>query len=397
MCVAEAAEVARGPHAHNFDNVNISTSIFVEQRTSGPAKVQSGTFAIIYKLFNASPSAMELEPMTARAKIAPDLTFNGDIRPTREQLASFNKNILIHVIKTLIKFCPDFKKYSDTTTYPKLQHQARRKLPAGHKTECYPLRVSTINEATVDNQPLVVADSYEQMKIPHEDLENRASPSYNDQFTNAKMRAASARRRDDVNDFLRMAVWKLGPGFFHFAMNHMWSELSIHRGSLQDLGSLTHLFAVMDKTRLGGQHPDYHSLLQALTQIFQGMVLNAWRLECEHSSLAAFAESDPNEDDLLRIAQKIISEHATPSPKTDSTDGEDTETDIPRENVKILLHDLSHTMELVGAISDGDIGRIEDMLGKFAMMFRGAGSNNYCAEILHWIHNTKYVWTPAFA
>jgi hypothetical protein len=30
-------------------------------------------------------------------------------------------------------------------------------------------------------------------------------------------------------------------------------------------------------------------------------------------------------------------------------------------------------------------------------MFRGAGCNNYCTEILHFILNLKYVWTPAFA
>jgi hypothetical protein len=53
--------------------------------------------------------------------------------------------------------------------------------------------------------------------------------------------------------------------------------------------------------------------------------------------------------------------------------------------------------ELVRAISDGDIGRIEDMLPMLAMMFRGAGSNNYCTEILHFIHNLKYVWTSEFA
>lgn len=398
LCVAEAAEVARGPHAHNFDNINISTSIFVEQRTSGPAKVQSGTFAIIYKLLNAPPSAMELAPMEARAKVAPNLRFNHDIRPTQSQQTSFNGNVRIHIIKTLIKFCHEFHQFSDALRYPELQYKARRKLPAGYKTECFPLRVSTINEATVDNQPLVVANSYEeQMKIQPEELENLAIPSYNDQFTNAKMRASQVQRQDDVNGFFRMALWKLGIGFFHFAMNHIWSLLHIHRGSLHDIGSLTHLFAIMDKTRLGGQHPDYHSLLAALEQIFHGIILNAWRRECGYSSIEGFAASNPSEETLLEIAQTIIFKHATPSPQIDSNELEDSEGDIARDNLKLLLHDLCHTMELIRSLSAGDIGRVEDTLGNFAMMFRGAGSNNYCAEILHYIHNSKYVWTPAFA
>ena len=31
------------------------------------------------------------------------------------------------------------------------------------------------------------------------------------------------------------------------------------------------------------------------------------------------------------------------------------------------------------------------------MVFRGAGSNNYASEILHWLYNVKNVWTPKFA
>ena len=71
--------------------------------------------------------------------------------------------------------------------------------------------------------------------------------------------------------------------------------------------------------------------------------------------------------------------------------------DKVHRNIRLLTHDLLYLLELVRAISDGDIGRIEDFLPQLAMMFRGAGSNNYCTEILHFILNLKYVWTPEFA
>ncbi|KJA21726.1 hypothetical protein HYPSUDRAFT_100027, partial [Hypholoma sublateritium FD-334 SS-4] len=67
------------------------------------------------------------------------------------------------------------------------------------------------------------------------------------------------------------------------------------------------------------------------------------------------------------------------------------------ENICKLTRDLLYFAELIRAISDGDIGRIEDVLPQLAMMFRGAGGNNYCTEILHFIHNLKHVWTPEFA
>jgi hypothetical protein len=93
----------------------------------------------------------------------------------------------------------------------------------------------------------------------------------------------------------------------------------------------------------------------------------------------------------------------TPDDSDDDTMHESTATlpnpndDILRQNLILLTHDLVYVIELIHATSDGDCGHIKDILGNLAMMFRGAGSNNYCAEILHFIHNLKKVWTPDFA
>ncbi|KAF9218560.1 hypothetical protein BS17DRAFT_720339, partial [Gyrodon lividus] len=59
--------------------------------------------------------------------------------------------------------------------------------------------------------------------------------------------------------------------------------------------------------------------------------------------------------------------------------------------------EIYYVLELVQACLDADFGRVEDILGNLAMIFRGAGSNNYCSEILHFIFNLKKVWTPEFA
>jgi hypothetical protein len=52
---------------------------------------------------------------------------------------------------------------------------------------------------------------------------------------------------------------------------------------------------------------------------------------------------------------------------------------------------------LTSAFSDGDFGQVEILLTRLAAIFRAAGGNNYCFEILHMILNLKYVWTPDFA
>lgn len=71
--------------------------------------------------------------------------------------------------------------------------------------------------------------------------------------------------------------------------------------------------------------------------------------------------------------------------------------DIAHRNFRLFARDILLSKELVSATSAGDFGRIEDLLGVLAMIFRGAGSNKYCYENLHLIHNLKNVWTSKFA
>lgn len=197
----------------------------------------------------------------------------------------------------------------------------------------------------------------------------------------------------------------------------------------------------MEKVRLGGDHPDYHTLLAALTQILEGLIINAWRTKCGHGSLDDFAQSKPTAEAVLALARKLISKYAAPreillpttakpkqsplqnmqenictpqQPGSDESSGsgaaesetEETSTasntmpappDNIHNNVILFTRDLLYVVELVDAISAGDFGRVEDILPDLACVFRGAGSNNYSTEILHLLFNLKEVWTPKFA
>ena len=152
------------------------------------------------------------------------------------------------------------------------------------------------------------------------------------------------------------------------------------------------------------------ALLAALTQILHSIILNAWQDECGHLSLASFTESNPTHEQLLNISQKILLKHTVPIEEVDQPDDNsdhDSEAvdesvtllpnpndNILHQNLVLLMHDLVYVIELIRAISDVDWRCIEDILGNIVMMLWCAGSNNYCIEILHFIHNLKKVWTP---
>jgi hypothetical protein len=298
---------------------------------------------------------------------------------------------------------------------------ARRPFPVGWITPEFPTRATIIEEATTRGNLLYHDEIYlNQFKRTTDSLSKYAIPSINDQLTNARIRAGQILRAQDTNAWNRREVFQLAFGLFHLCLNLVWGILHAHRGTVNMTGSLSYFFSLMEKTRLGNDQPDYHTLLAALTQILDGLLLSAWRRECGSVSLEAFAKSKPTAQQLRDIATRILNEYATPftapEPESDpdspdvSVDSDSDEEvtpradtselakqDIAHHNIRLLTRDLLVVTALTCAISDGDFGRIEDFLPQLAIMFRGLGCNKYCTEILHFLHNLKVVWTPEFA
>ena len=394
------------PHALAYDNINILTSIFVEQQENMLSKVQSGTFPVIYELLNANLEHMKLEPMIAHFKMSSPLTMS-DVRPRKEALRSFCLQSAINISDVLFKYVEGFAYVKDHSCF---QHPARRAIPKGHKTKFYCLRATTIEEASVEGNLLVHDDIYRvQLKLdPHDSsINNLAIPTFNDQLTNCRIRGAQVICSQDVLRFEQRVIFQISLGLFHLVMNLIWALLATHRGTIDKIGSLTFFFAVLKKARLGSEHPDFHTLKAALLQILEGLLLNAWHLKTGYTSLQDYAKSMPSAEDILQTAYNILKHYATPECEQEFSSASKRKAalsllatgpgrDNVYYNVILLTRDLLYVLELVNAIPAGDFGRIEDILPDLACIFRGAGSNNYSTEILHLIFNLKEVWSPEF-
>ena len=274
-----------------YDNINISSSIFVEQQGAGtPAKVQSGTFAILYGLQNATLDDLKLQPIMNRYRNCNGLSPE-DLCLNLDQLKCLNHQFSVIVLQILFKYCRDYSAYS---LDPTLQPITRRALAANNKTQQFPLRTTTIEESSVHGNLLVHEDTYlVQLGQETDDLVKYTIPSINDQSTNARIRGAQVLRIYDRDPWNRRDVFQLGFGLFHLCMNLIWALLHVHRGSLYQMGSLTYFFALMEKARLSADHPDYHTLLAALTQVLEGIILAGWLDElgdCEEPTSGSFKE-----------------------------------------------------------------------------------------------------------
>ncbi|KAJ7912813.1 hypothetical protein B0H13DRAFT_1874402 [Mycena leptocephala] len=279
----------------NWDNINISTSDFAEQHSGGPAKVQSRTYAIIYRLRNPNPRAMALGPLLARQ---PEQRLRRTLTSTSMSAQLWSRASVRIAISELM-YSKGFAEYTERSAF---QLISRRPMPEDYIANQFPVRLSTIEENSIPgnlsiHENVVVT----QLKITYAELSKKALN-----------RGCKAVRAFDINPFLRAQVFQLGIGVFHFCLNLIWAVLRSHRGHENTEGSLAYFFVILEKAWLGGKHPDYHSPLAALMQILDGLLLDAWRLECGSVNLTAFAATEPTTEQLLVIADRILSEHVMP-------------------------------------------------------------------------------------
>jgi hypothetical protein len=227
--------------------VNISTSDFAEQRSGGPATVQSGTYAIIYRLRNPNPRAMALGPLLARAETAPDLDFNLDVRPTLEQSISSYRNFRAYVIRVLFRYSKGFAEYTERSAF---QFISRRPMTDDYITNQFPVRLSTIEENSIPGNLSVHENIFvTQLKLTYAELSKKAILSINDQATQALNRGCKAVRAFDINPFLRAQVFQLGIGLFHLCLNLIWAVLHSHSGHENTEGSLAFFLSSSSRKR----------------------------------------------------------------------------------------------------------------------------------------------------
>lgn len=336
---------------------------------------------------------MELAPILERLRKSTDLTM-AEFRPSVDALRAYLRQTTVRIAMVLSKYVKEFAKSPEIA---KFKYYPRRPLPLGVKNRFYPLRVCQIEEATIKGNLLLHDDIFlTQLQQLPQRLCRYALPSWNDQLTNARIRGCKAKRWGDSNEWTRREIFQLGLALFHLLMNLIWGILRIHRGSALESASLTYFFVIMDKTRLGGEKPDFHTLHAALIQILDGIILSAWQCECGFSTLQEFAASAPTSSQLEEIASRILLNHLSPKPPSAGPSPQ-TANDTVHQNLRMLARDLLYVAELTEAVSSGDFGRVEDILPDLAAIFRAAGSNNYSTEILHFLFNLKKVWTPEFA
>lgn len=389
--IKKAAKLASGPHMLGFDNEQISMSTHISQRPGAIPAVRSFTAGILYALRNATLGACVLQPILDRRKNCPIITYKNHIQLTRCQRSSFHRHLVLDVMDILIKNTPGFQ----TDAYTQLiKHEKHRPPPEGHKTEEFILPTLEIDESTTIGVLSYFEVIYNKiLKVSEALLNCLAIPTVNDQLTNSRICGSQVERRGDISPTRRVDNFQCGIGMFHADMNLGWKIHTVHEGSPDVPGSLSFWQAFLGTKRIGTARPDYYTLKTHHMDILYGNILHSWSKKTGHDDLENYAKTNPLPSELENTAAEILNDYISDEALSDCKSKKDN----LFYNVVLLNRDLLYLYEFQAAISSGDFGRLELMLGTLTRMFNGAGARNYSTEFLHLIQNLKISWPEPFA
>ena len=117
--------------------------------------------------------------------------------------------------------------------------------------------------------------------------------------------------------------------------------------------------------------------------------------EDRHSSLQAFADSQPEWSHVQALVQKAIGRFLPNPNKLKSMDDEEPEERDQQLENSMGFHIYSALYEEISyAMDHGDIGRVEMCLIAWAPLFEAAGKKKYAQHTIKLVHDLNHVFPP---
>ncbi|KDR68635.1 hypothetical protein GALMADRAFT_256920 [Galerina marginata CBS 339.88] len=392
--MTEAKRTAEGPHILHIDH---------STRPNGSKKLS----ASILTHPDAKAEDMLLGPILER-RYTTEIKFEkDDIMPNKEQRESILLQAAVFAVQCLIQYVLEFKKYEDE---PLFQFPQRRPLPEEHRTHTFPVASSLGEKLTISRFISLVKETYiTNLHLDGKGFETRAIPCINDTFVNANIRRVQTLRPTTDADRKLLNSLQLGPGLSDILRKLVTVTIKLHCPEGSDsTDGLAQLFKTIDKPHLALAKPqDHGDAVIALETIVEGLLLNSWQTNCGFDSLVEYAASEPEPEEILALAKKIVIKHTKrlvpkqperfPDDTLYSAELSDEESDgMVYKNHRLLFRDVIYIVLLKRAISDGDFGRIEDFLGVIALTLLAGDLEDTCFEIMHLLYDLKNVWSEKF-
>lgn len=214
-----------------------------------------------------------------------------------------------------------------------------------------------------------------------------------DQLTMDRLRGLFKYHAEDPNSYERLDYTVLAFGWLHCQMAFANSLYKQYLGTTQGRG-LHQAFVLLEKkglTKLQTKGPFHHDLEEALTEVAEAHFREDWLAITNAKSLSELQQYTPAE--LRGYAKRIARERAS-TEALNNMDADPTKRDEQLRQLVMWNRDVLQYIILDHAISDGDVGLMEDMLPHLFFRFQGGGNGNYAQEVLELLQGLHREWDP---
>ncbi|KAG0014502.1 hypothetical protein BGZ82_001737 [Podila clonocystis] len=186
-------------------------------------------------------------------------------------------------------------------------------------------------------------------------------------------------------DLMRWAIPVLQ--LFHMQMILCSSILNTHFGRVSEPGSLGYFIPVLGRRQLNKDMPCYHTADDFLRIIYGALVNQLWQVkEKAYSRNNSTLMSDEIfKQEINTIVNELLVKSTTLFSTRSTTN----------TNAILFIRDMAVYIEFCAAIKAGDVGRIEEILRRIAIMFQAGNHRNYGFELLRFQYNIEHIWSTA--
>ncbi|KAJ8481719.1 hypothetical protein ONZ51_g5810 [Trametes cubensis] len=386
-----------------YDNVNFAFRVF-EQRLQNQSHFDSGTSGSVFVKPNAPQpppiSSAALQEQRRMGRINP-ITL-ADIVELDAAAAPRIHRRIIHIVLQSLLDAPEF----DLSTYAHRSHPALtppapvKPLPHGpeHVTKQYVLGTVHVDESSYDGTDDLITEWLRQLHYDSPEEHQRTGLErvffwIGDQLTVDRLRGLANYRCEDLNGFDRLDWLVMVFGWFHLQMAFANSLHRQYFGTAAGQG-LRKAFAHLQRKGLQNvqiKGTFHHHLHEGILHVTEAHLRTCWKEVTGVQSLADLRNLTPEE--LLAFAEEVVTQHASNDAIEDLEECMDGQHDDLLRQATMWNRDALYYLLLDGAMRQGDVGLMEDLLPHLFFRFSGGGNHKYAVEILELLQGLHREWT----
>ncbi|KAJ7201809.1 hypothetical protein GGX14DRAFT_544611 [Mycena pura] len=391
--------------------------------------MNSGTAATFVELMNCDVGkAFDPKPLNEARAAGLRGQLTTEVLLQRIDIPELHAVMGLHCITFLIAEAPILASHQAFINLRFRTTHAKHRMPEDHVTIIHPLATSAHDEGSTQGNQNVLDDLLiRQLGMEKSDVDKLLIIVGGDQSTVEKIRTLKKFLADCPHGYARygwvlplIQLWHMGWADLERILSTHWGRTSSN-SEMGDMSSFYFVNTILKRKIKDVKRPDYYPTQNFIFDTLRAEIIDCWKVSLETTDLNAYFTAKPIAlEDLIALGQRLVSQYLTTEASEmarvgfeghtfpvgepwvrphsqDAMEIDDPE-GLPRgdavlANIILRLRDSMLHYEFQHAVSDGDIGRVMNVMAVWTFTFPGCGKNKYANELLEVACNFEYEYS----